>query len=117
MKKSMPLIAAAFLLLAAAPAYPDASDSTEPVHDMVMTAADGKKTVRLSATPCVHAGTLALLKPEWRPQFRKASGIFNGKLFSGCWRYEEDGPYVIVVYEDGDQIRYQPSHFRPDRGV
>jgi hypothetical protein len=78
---------------------------------------DGRNVVRLYEGPCVHAGTLGMLKPEMRDRFRKATAIFNGKPFYACWTYEEDGPKVFLLYEDGDQQRYEPSRFKPDHGV
>jgi hypothetical protein len=92
-----------------------AAGSAHATYDMLLTS--GKNTLRLYEGACVHAGTLALIKPEMRPQFRKAMGIFNGKIFFGCWTYEEDGPKVLVIYEDGDQQRYDPDRFKPDAGI
>jgi hypothetical protein len=115
------LWALAFLVLAGLTlsAHGDEQAAEVPrVHDMILT--DGKNTVRLFAGPCIHGGTLGLLKPEARPQFHKATALFRGKFFYACWKYEEDGedgPRVFVLFEDGDQMRYDPTRFKPDIGI
>jgi hypothetical protein len=126
MKRALALVAAhvcalVFLVLAGltlSARGDEQSAEVPPIHDMVLT--DGKNTVRLAAGPCIHAGTLALLKPESRPQFHKATAMFRGKFFYACWKYEEegeDGPRVVVLYEDGDLMRYDPKRFKPDVGI
>lgn len=82
--------------------------------DMVVRA--DKDVLRLSDTACVHAGTLALLKPEYRSQFRKARAQIDGKDWFACWTLAPDGS-VFVVFEDGDTQSFPVGIFQPDDGV
>ena len=82
--------------------------------DMVIR--QGGSYVRLSDSPCVHAGTLGILSPEWRDKFKKAVASINGKTWFACWILEDDGQ-VYVLYEDGDENRFPMVAFKPDEGL
>jgi hypothetical protein len=82
--------------------------------DMVMR--QGENYVRLSDSPCVHGGTLAILSAEWRDKFKKAVASINGKAWFACWILEDDGQ-VYVLYEDGDENRFPVAAFKPDGGI
>ena len=81
--------------------------------DMVFKA--GNDMLRLSDSPCVHAGTLAQIVPEWREKFKKAQAVVGGKQFYACWIADKDG--VFVLFEDGDTSRLPTTVFKPDEGV
>lgn len=80
-----------------------------------LVARSGANELRLLAEPCMHAGILAMLHPEYRPQFRKARATVNGKMFYACW-IEQDG-VAFVLYEDGDRSVFQVSAFKDEPGV
>ena len=97
------LIAA--ILLAASPAF---------AADVDMVAKNGADVVRLSDSPCVHAGTLGQLQPHWRAKFKKARAQIGGKDFFACWIADENGVYIL--FEDGDEARVPMAMFKPDAG-
>lgn len=82
--------------------------------DMVVR--QGNNYVRISDSPCVHGGTLAILMPEWRDKFKKAVAVINGKTWFACWILEDDGQ-GYVLYEDGDENRLPMAAFKPDGGI
>jgi len=73
--------------------------------------------IHLADSPCVHAGTLGLMKPEWRPKFRKAWAMLNGKHFYACWLPEPESRKVILLFEDGDIVQVDASQFKYSPGV
>ncbi|MGP1685307.1 MAG: hypothetical protein ACTS8S_23525, partial [Giesbergeria sp.] len=60
----------------------------------------GSAEVRISDAPCMYAGVLQHIQEAERPQFRKASGRFDGQSFFACWVQQRD--QIFLVYEDGD---------------
>lgn len=96
------LILALLLVFAA-----DRADAAE----MVMRS--GSNELRLYDSPCVHAGTLAQLNPQWRDKFKKASAKVNGQDFYACWILDEPSGAVFVIFEDGDQGMWPAQAFKP----
>jgi hypothetical protein len=82
-----------------------------PAVAMELVARQGADEVRIFDGPCIHAGTMALIKPEDRAEFHKATGQFQGKPFYGCWRALPDGS-VGVQWEDGDVGHLDRSEFK-----
>jgi hypothetical protein len=70
----------------------------------VMLASDGD-FIRLHDSPCVHAGTLALIPEKMRPSFRKATLRLTGVHAYGCWL--DGGEVVLVLIEDGRAAQFE----------
>jgi hypothetical protein len=88
--------------------------ATSSFADLVATS--GKNELRLMDAPCVHGGVLGMLKPEWRPKFKKAAADVNGKMLYACWIDTMDGAY-FVLFEDGDGQAYPIQAFIEVPGV
>lgn len=86
-----------------------------PIGATELVARQGDDEVRLFESPCVHAGTLGLIKPEAREKFKKAAGRFSGQMFYGCWRPVGDS--AVLVWEDGDQGIIPVTELKPDHGA
>lgn len=91
-------VALGLILWLAIPAHADKVRST------------GRDELRLFDSPCVHGGVLGMLKPDWRPLFKKATHIVNGKLTFACWT-PVDWRYLIL-YEDGQEEQYRMDDFK-----
>jgi hypothetical protein len=96
-------------ILAASPAF------ARVYENDTMVAKRGADVIRLWETPCVHAGTLGLIKPEFRERFKKARAMIGGVDFYACWTMEENA--VFVLFEDGDQSVVPVSEFKPEQGA
>jgi hypothetical protein len=73
-------------------------------------------TLRLYDSPCVHAGTLGQIKPEWRDKFQKADLFVGKQRMYACWFLDEDGD-VYVLVEDGSDSYFPWRLFKEDFGV
>jgi hypothetical protein len=80
-----------------------------------MVTRNGNDVIRLQNRPCVHAGTLSRIKPDWRDKFRHGRALVEGKDFFLCWIVHGDA--VFVLYEDGDQGLIPLTDFKPDEGI
>ena len=70
--------------------------------DGVARTGDGNMIVFKDA-PCKHEKVLALIKPEYRDQFKQAAILWQGKGFAACWAVHGDDPdTIVVVDETGD---------------
>lgn len=72
--------------------------------------------IRIYDSPCVHAGTLALLQEEDRKYFKKVDIVFGGKRVYGCWAEDVDGD-VFILFEDGSRNGFYMEGFKEDHGV
>ena len=70
----------------------------------------GSDEIRLAPTPCVHAGTLAHIDPQYRARFKKMDATIGGQRWYGCW-IEVEG-WALLIYEDGDHGRLAMSAFK-----
>lgn len=82
-----------------------------------MVTKSGANEVHLVDSPCVHAGTMGLIKAEYRKDFRKAWASIGGKYFYACWMVSSDAKEVFVLYEDGDYNQFPVSAFKYQEGV
>lgn len=80
----------------------------------VATAPDGD-FMRLHDVACSHAGTLAHIQPQHRPQFKKAMLRMNGAQVYGCWI--DMGGAILIVLEDGRAAPFDPSIFHEEPGA
>lgn len=67
--------------------------------DLVAKTADNE--LRLLNSPCTHGGTLALLKPEHRPKFKKAIVMLKTLMVYGCWVDTGEGAYFVMLETGG----------------
>ena len=79
-------------------------------------ARDGKDYVRIIDSPCVHAGTLAHIRPQWRAKFQKAEASISGQRWFACW-IEHDSGAIYVIFEDGDEGMMAAHAFKDDPGT
>lgn len=70
----------------------------------------GDDEVRIFESPCVHAGTMALLNESVRDLYKKAEGRINGQRYYACWR--QVGSLMHVMWEDGDQGMIPAADFK-----
>jgi hypothetical protein len=83
--------------------------------EMVLRA--GANEIHLAESPCDHAATVALLKPEWLPMFRNAWAVLNGKHWHACWLPDQEARAVVLLFEDGDVVRIDARQFKYSAGV
>ena len=88
-----------------------------PAFGDVLVATAGKNELRLYEGPCIHAGTLGRLKPEWRPLFRKAQAEYNGRTLFGCWLEIAEHEVYFVLLEDADGFALPVDAFKLERGI
>ena len=81
-----------------------------------MVAKNGDDVIRLQDRPCVHAGTLAQIKPEWREHFRMARALLDGHDWFACWLVTPQGT-IAIVFEDGDTTDLPMGVFKLDPGA
>lgn len=81
-----------------------------------MVAKNGDEVIRLQDRPCVHAGTLAQIKPEFRERFRMARATLQGRQWFACFIVTPKGD-VHLVFEDGDELELPTRAFKADPGV
>jgi hypothetical protein len=81
--------------------------------DLVIDSGDGSMQLRLLDTVCAHAATLALIKPEHRPNFRDAriTDRTGAIKHYGCWIEPEAG-VAFILFEDGSSTDFKLSKFR-----
>jgi hypothetical protein len=99
------LLLAVALLLAAPPLF-----ATQYLLE------NGGNSIRLYESPCVHAGTLAMIPPPLRGDFKKADVYLNGQRIYACWRHDEDGDFQVLL-EDGRGAGFYRKSFREVPGV
>lgn len=75
----------------------------------------GRDEIRLFDSACIHAGTMALIKPEHLKRFKKATANIGGQYFYGCWADEEG--VAFILFEDGDQVVIPLAAFKEAYGV
>lgn len=78
--------------------------------DLVIRNKETGAELRLLETPCSHAGTLAVLKPEWRPKFKNLRLTSGRDMHFGCWL--EQGEVAVLIFEDGSTGEAQLAAFR-----
>lgn len=76
----------------------------------------GDNSVRLQDRPCIHAGTLGLIRPEHRAEFRQGRATVNGHDFFMCWVLTPDGE-VFMLFEDADVGTLRADQFKPEEGI
>jgi hypothetical protein len=81
-----------------------------------LVARNGRNELRLIESPCVHGGTLAHLKEEWRPKFKKASATIGGGHVYACWIDTGDGTYY-VLFESGESLLIPVQAMLDEPGV
>jgi hypothetical protein len=64
----------------------------------------GDARVRISATSCSNAATVAALTADGEDpaDYRAASAHVEGREFRGCWRPDFQKRVILLRYEDGD---------------
>lgn len=77
---------------------------------------NGDNEMHLYDGPCVHAGTLGHLQPQWRDKFKKAMATIGGKIWYACW-IEMNAESVFVIFEDGDQFIGELDKFSSNPGI
>lgn len=77
----------------------------------------GDVEIRLFDSPCVHAGTLARLRDEWRPHFRKAQATVAGQRVFGCWIAAPDQVIYWLLLEGGDGVALRADLFEDRSGT
>lgn len=73
-----------------------------PAHaaDLAVRDKDSGAELRIMESACSHAGTLALIPADLRPQFKNARVLVNGMLkVYGCWSEVDD--VAVIIYENG----------------
>lgn len=77
-----------------------------PAHADALRYQNSQMTLTLLEEPCKHKKILAMLTDSFKPKFKRADLIWEGKQLSACWiaivREDDDKRYVIVD-ETGDR--------------
>lgn len=77
----------------------------------------GTSELRLFMSPCVHAGILGQLNPEWRPKFRQGQLTLENKPFMyACWIDTGEGAYYVLL-ENGNDGLFPITAFIEQPGI
>lgn len=87
-----------------------------PALSAEMVAKNGEDSITLQDRPCVHAGTLAQLKPEYRERFRMGRAKLQGQDWFLCWIVTPQSS-IAIVFEDGDTLDLPMAVFKLDPGA
>lgn len=85
---------------------------SEAKADLVLHNDDKTQELRLYASLCTHAGTMAHIPAEFRARFQNARILDpKGTIQAyGCWAEQDED--VLIVFEDGSRTDFRLSKLR-----
>jgi hypothetical protein len=88
-----------------------------PIYAASYVYQDSNIQVILRDTPCKDAAILSVIEEPFRPQFRAADIVWQGKPLKGCWAAFPDRGQALIVDETGDYGPLPLGAFKPLTGI